>query len=340
MNYIMRGFADLKYSVVIGAVLYAILFLLLYALKKRKKFSWKYIAELAFCIYGVLLLRLVGIFSLHFSLNGIMSYNLIPFVGSSFVPVLLNFLLFVPYGFLLPLVFTSCQWNWKNILCVGALTSLTIEILQMFGGRYAEIDDFLINIFGTLAGYLFYTCLRNFRQNRKKAVRSFMALAATLGICFSGIYFVGDHSDWLPDGLSAVQDNISEFRIYYKGENQTVSINSDIYYYFTTQMSNCGGHLLEVKSSLDSEVMNDTDCFIEILFDNPQTISFYNAEDFSISNADRVMYNSTKNILYWGCSDYQYYADYMKLDAELEEHKADILSQYQGLQEMIIQYFE
>ena len=92
MNYIMRGFVDLKYSVVIGAVLYAFLLLLLYALKKRKKFSWKYIAELAFCIYGIFLLRLVGIFSLQFSLNGIMSYNLIPFVGSSFVPVLLNFL--------------------------------------------------------------------------------------------------------------------------------------------------------------------------------------------------------------------------------------------------------
>ena len=340
MNYIMRGFVDLKYSVVIGAVLYAFLFLLLYALKKRKKLSLKYIAELALCIYGVFLMRLVGIFSLQFSLNGIMSYNLIPFVGSSFVPVLLNFLLFVPYGFLLPLVFTSCRWNWKKILCVGALTSLTIEILQMFGGRYAEIDDFLINTFGTLAGYLFYTCLRNFRENRKKAVCSFIALAVSLGICFSGIYFVGDHSEQLPEGFSAAQDHISELRIYYKGENQTVSINSDIYNYFTTQMSNCGGHLLEVRSSLDGEVMNDTDCFIEIRFDNPQTISFYNVEDFSISNADRVLYNSTTNILYWGCSDYQYYADYMKLDVELEEHKADILAQYQGLQEMIIQYFE
>lgn len=225
-------------------------------------------------------------------------------------------------------------------MCVGALTSLTIEILQMFGGRYAEIDDFLINTFGTLAGYLFYTCLQNFRENRKKAVCSFIALAVSLGICFSGIYFVGDHSEQLPEGFSAVQDNISELRIYYKGENQTVSINSDIYSYFTTQLSNCGGHLLEVRSSLDGEVMNDTDCFIEIRFDNPQTISFHNAEDFSISNADRVMYNSTTNILYWGCSDYQYYVDYMKLDVELEEHKADILAQYQGLQEMIIQYFE
>ena len=180
----------------------------------------------------------------------------------------------------------------------------------MFGGRYAEIDDFLINTFGTLAGYLFFICLQNFRENRKKTVCSLIALAVTLGICFSGIYFVGNHSEELPDGLFAVQDNISEIRIYYKGENQTISLNSDIYNHFAIQVSNCDGHLLEVKSSLDSKVMNDTDCFIEILFDNPQTISFHNAEDFSISNA------------------------------ELEEHKADILAQYQELQKMIVLYFE
>ena len=340
MNYIVRGLADLKYAIMISIPIYVVWYLLMFALKIRKNFSRKCIAELLFCIYSVLLLKVVGIFSLHFSLDGIMNYSLVPFLGSSFVPVLLNFLLFVPYGFLITLVFTSCQWNWKKILCVGALTSLTIEILQMFGGRYAEIDDFLINTFGTLAGYLFFICLQNFRENRKKTVCSLIALAVTLGICFSGIYFVGNHSEELPDGLFAVQDNISEIRIYYKGENQTISLNSDIYNHFAIQVSNCDGHLLEVKSSLDSKVMNDTDCFIEILFDNPQTISFHNAEDFSISNADRVIYNSTKNILYWGYCDYQYYVDYIKLNAELEEHKADILPQYQELQKMIVLYFE
>lgn len=251
-----------------------------------------------------------------------------------------NFLLFVPYGFLLPLVFTSCQWNWKKILCIGALTSLTIELLQMLGGRYAEADDFLINTLGALIVYLLYACLWNYRKSRKKTLCSFAVMVAALGICFSGIYFIGDNSEQLPDGFSFVQDSISEVCIYYKGESQVVSVNSDVYNYFITQISNCGGHLLEVKNSLDSEAMNDTDCFIEILFENSQTICFENAEGFLISNADRVMYNATENILYWGNSSYQCYVNYTKLDAQLEEHKADILAQYQGLQEMIISHFE
>ena len=57
--------------------------------------------ELLFCIYAILLIKIVGIFSLHFSFTGAMNYNIVPFVGRSFVPVLMNFVLFVPYGFLL-----------------------------------------------------------------------------------------------------------------------------------------------------------------------------------------------------------------------------------------------
>lgn len=340
MNYIARGLADLKYAIWAGVLIYAVFLLLTYALKKRKGFSWKCVPEVFFCIYGVLLLKLVGIFSLHFSLDGIISYNLIPFIGSSFIPVLLNFALFLPYGFLLPVVFTLCRWNWKKVLCVGASTSLTIELLQMFGGRYAEIDDFLINTLGALVGYLLYAGLRNFRKNRKKTLCAFVVLAAALGACFSGIYFVGDHAEPLPDGFSAVQNNISEIRIYYKGEKQVIETESELYNHYITQISNCGGHLLEIDSISDGEIMNDTDCFIEILFETPQNISFRNAEDFIISNADRVMYNASKNVIYWGCSYYQYLADYTKFDAELQEHKADILAQYRELQEKIIQCFE
>lgn len=340
MNYIVRGLADLKYAIMIGIPIYAVLYLLMYALKKRKGVSWKCVPEVVLCIYGVLLIKLVGVFSLHFSVDGIMSYNLIPFIGSSFIPVLLNFLLLFPYGFLLPLVFTSCKWNWKKILCIGATTSLIIELLQMFGGRYAEIDDFLINTLGALTGYFVYACMLNCRKNKKKTLRSFVMLTITLVVCFSGIYFVGDNSEQLPDGFSAVENNISEIRIYYKGEDQVIQTESDIYNYFTTQISNCGGHLLEINNTIDSEIMNDTDCFIEILFETPQNISFDNAEDFMISNADRVMYNANKNIIYWGYSYYQYLVDYTKFDAQLQEHKADILAQYQVLQEMIVQCFE
>lgn len=340
MNYIMRGLTDLKSAIVIGFTIYVLFHLLRYALKKKNSISWKCIPELVLCIYGVLLLKLVGVFSLHFGIDGIISYNLVPFIGSSFVPVFLNFLLFLPYGFLLPFVFSSWKWNWQKILCIGAITSLIIELLQMFGGRYAEIDDFLINTLGALTGYFVSVCTLSLRNNQKKALRIFIMLTITLIVIFSGIYFIGNNAEPPLVGFSAVENNISEIRIYYKGESQVIQKETDLYNSFTTQVENCGGHLLETNSTPDGEIMNKTDCFIEILFETPQNISFYNAEDFMISNADRVMYNANKNILYWGYSNYQYFADYTILDAELMEHESEILAQYQILQTMIAQYFE
>lgn len=171
-SYIVLVLGDLKFSVPVGIIFYAAFLLVMYASKKRRGFSWRCMAELAFCIYGISLLKLVGIFSMNYSICRIKNYNLIPFVGSSFVPVFLNFLLFFPLGFLLPLVFPSRKWNWKKVLCTGAATSLCIEVLQLFGGRYAETDDVLINTLGALTGYLIYSFILLFRKKRKKALIS------------------------------------------------------------------------------------------------------------------------------------------------------------------------
>lgn len=335
MNYIIHGLDELRTAILIGIPIYIVSFFIMYILKKRKKVSWKCVPEMFFCVYSVLLIELVGILSLKFSFDGIMNFNLIPFVGSSFFPVLLNFILFVPYGFLLPIVFSSCKWNWKKILCIGALTSFIIEIFQLFGGRYAEIDDFIINTLGALSGYLLYAGLLELQKNRKKAVGILLSMTIAVIACFFLVFLISDHSEELPDGFAAVENMVSEIRIYCNGESRLTELNSEIYHCFRIQMSNCGGHLLEIKDTLGNEVVNDTDCFIEILFTQPQNISFENAESFFISNADRVIYNSNENILYWGNSNYQYYVDYTKLDTELEEHKSEILEQYQYLQELI-----
>ena len=168
MNYILRGIGDLKISIIIGLFIWIIFELLIYVILKRKRMIWKYVVELVFSIYCVWLIELVGLFSLDFSLNGIKNISIVPFVGSSFIPVFLNFALFIPYGLLLPLVFSNCKWNWKKILLVGAMTSICIEVLQMFGGRYAEIDDFIINTLGAFVGYYIYSFIQGFRKNRKK----------------------------------------------------------------------------------------------------------------------------------------------------------------------------
>lgn len=309
----MNGIQTFKGAILIGVPVYIIILVLLYLFKVRRNISWKCIFEMIFCIYVITLLKTTGIFTLTYNLDGRYNYNLIPFVGSSIVPVLLNFVLFIPYGLLLPLIFRSCKGNWKKVVIICGLSSLTIELLQLFGGRYAEIDDFLFNTFGAFSGYIIYTCVDERKKNRKKAVVSIVSLCAALIICFTGIYALGDNEKQLPDGLSAVENNIAEINVYSGGEKRTLD-NTYVYNVFAIQISNCGGHLLEIQNASESDVWNETDCFIEIIYDSPQTIAFENAENFYIENADRVLYNADKNILYWGNSSYQNCLDYKKLD--------------------------
>ena len=340
MNYIINGIVNLKYGVLFGVAVFVIIFFFLYILKIRRGISWKCVVEVIFCIYGITLLITTGIFTLNYSLNGIFSYNLLPFIGSSIIPVLLNFILFVHYGFLLPFVFSSCKWNWKKVVIIGGVTSLVIEVLQMFGGRYAEIDDILINTFGAFSGYIIYTCVYELKKNRKKAIVYFLSLCIAFIIAFMGIYVVGDNERQLPDGLDAVEGNIAEVNIYFGGVKRKTKAASDVYNCFTSQISNCGGHVLEPRSIAESEIWNDQDCFIEIIYISPQTIVFENSVDFSISNADRILYNADQNILYWGNSYYQNCVDYMELTDELQEHRNEILEGYERLRILIIECFD
>ena len=97
--------------------------------------------------------------------------NLIPFSGmynmlfhsvDIGVPIRnigLNILLFVPFGFLFSLrrsLFRKVRR--VNIIISGLFLSLIIEALQyMFPlGRSADIDDLILNTFGTLLGYLLW----------------------------------------------------------------------------------------------------------------------------------------------------------------------------------------
>jgi glycopeptide antibiotics resistance protein len=66
------------------------------------------------------------------------------------IGVLGNILLFVPLGFLLPLL-------WKRFsplatVLTGAALSFAIETVQFFTGRAADIDDFILNTLGALLG--------------------------------------------------------------------------------------------------------------------------------------------------------------------------------------------
>lgn len=69
--------------------------------------------------------------------------------------LLLNIILFVPFGFLLPFLWPKLN-SWKTTL-IGLLFSVCIEITQyIFQLGCCDIDDIINNTFGTFLGYILY----------------------------------------------------------------------------------------------------------------------------------------------------------------------------------------
>ena len=69
-----------------------------------------------------------------------------------------NVIMFFPIGFFYVLLWRSRSW--KPIALLGLLTTLCIEIFQLFVGRTFDIDDILLNTIGVLLGGLFCRLLR------------------------------------------------------------------------------------------------------------------------------------------------------------------------------------
>ena len=73
--------------------------------------------------------------------------------------IILNILLFVPFGYLLPMLLPHFRW-WQVIL-IGIISSFCIELLQFLTRLgYADIDDLINNTLGAAIGWLCYKSLK------------------------------------------------------------------------------------------------------------------------------------------------------------------------------------
>lgn len=90
--------------------------------------------------------------------------NLIPLVDMVNSPLdylkntLLNIVLFMPLGILLPLLWKKSR-SLKNTVLLGLGLSCFIEILQIFTFRLTDVDDLLTNAAGAAAGFILYKLL-------------------------------------------------------------------------------------------------------------------------------------------------------------------------------------
>ena len=88
---------------------------------------------------------------------------LVPLVDYEVADALMNVLVFVPLGMLLPLLLARTSW-WRVVLAAAAF-SLAIEVTQyvtshlLGGGHIADASDLLFNVVGGVLGFGLFTLL-------------------------------------------------------------------------------------------------------------------------------------------------------------------------------------
>lgn len=123
----------------------------------RQRDSSKTAAVIIFAFYLTAVFSAVGIPTIH-SMHAELSFNLIPLIDIVNSPMeyakntILNILLFVPLGILLPLMWKEYR-SLRSVAVTGLMLSLFIEILQIFTFRLTDVDDLITNTAGAVAGY-------------------------------------------------------------------------------------------------------------------------------------------------------------------------------------------
>ena len=157
-----------SYGIIIGCIVYVLYFVIACKSKKpQRKFS---LGGFLFCIYFAILLTIT-----FFSRESGGDKRIYLEIGSSWginarnnAYVVENVLLFIPYGFLLPMAWKRGRGWWKAVL-FGFMTSLTIEALQLISGRGVfQTDDIITNTMGAFVGYIIFVLLNAFVRLFKK----------------------------------------------------------------------------------------------------------------------------------------------------------------------------
>ena len=163
---------------IIGCVVAASIFLIVYFLVYKKLMKGKSKLNLrqiglysAFIIYIIMVIE-VTIISRDPLYGGIpievfTSYKNAIYSGEC-TNIILNIFMFVPLGFMLPLILKKCQ-KWYITYLLGLFTTLTIEIVQLITMRgIFEVDDIINNFLGCAIGYGLVMALISIIKKRNK----------------------------------------------------------------------------------------------------------------------------------------------------------------------------
>lgn len=132
---------------------------------KAIHFVWVYV----FLLYIYLTFSVAGIGSIwdigHYdTIIRLDEINLLPFQSVGIMTYVLNMIMFLPLGFLIPLIWEQYR-NLLKILIIGFSFSLSIELCQLFNRRNTDIDDLMMNTLGAVAGYFIWKLTKRLFKN-------------------------------------------------------------------------------------------------------------------------------------------------------------------------------
>lgn len=161
-NTITAAFSENYPMILIFTAVIVSLRLVYLVVHKEKFVFYKEFGSLVFLLYSLILFYVVTFQDVNYGTN-----NFIPFheimryeFGSSFFihNIIGNIILFIPFGY-----FVSYILKTKRpfaLLVVSFITSIVIEYTQLKIGRTFDVDDIILNLVGSICGYLVYLVIR------------------------------------------------------------------------------------------------------------------------------------------------------------------------------------
>ncbi|EOP58381.1 teicoplanin resistance protein VanZ [Bacillus cereus VDM053] len=145
-------------------IIFCIVFQIVFYFKAKRNISilhflWVYVFLFYLSlVYGVTQIATVWDISRYETWIRVSQINLTLFDTAGSTAYLLNILLFMPLGFLLPTIWPHFR-KMKNTVCAGFFFSLAIELNQLLNNRITDIDDLFTNTLGAIVGYVIYRVL-------------------------------------------------------------------------------------------------------------------------------------------------------------------------------------
>lgn len=163
--------------------------------KKEKLILHKELFYLFYIIYILTLFQIVTFQDVSWSTS-----NFIPFkeifrydVGSNlFIKNIIgNVLLFFPIGIFINKAVLVTKKRYALIL--GFIISLSIELTQLVIGRVFDVDDILLNIIGTLLGFICYNLIKKINNRLPNFMKSDIFLNIVSVLLIGGLIWFLNH---------------------------------------------------------------------------------------------------------------------------------------------------